>query len=73
MIAIDKEFYGQRLASIYKNGDKNQSKIDGVAFKIEESDSGGSERLESKVGTEMIKHINKKPEKKWSSFQVQVG
>ena len=44
-----------------------------MKFKIDESDSGGSEKLESKVGTDIIKHMNKQTEGKFTTLKLKVG
>ena len=41
LISIDSQDNGRRLLSIYNNDPKNKN-LNGMKFKIDESDSGGS-------------------------------
>ena len=59
--AIDNHKYkGRRLMSFY-SGDASNKEVSGMRFKIDESDSGsaGSERIESKIGQQILREISK--------------
>lgn len=71
MVAVNSEISGRRLMSVCPNDMKN-SLLAGTKFRVEESDNN-SEKLESKVGANIIRELNKNMNNKGSIIKLKVG